>query len=293
MSDWIPDSDEELSAEGDDLASDQPEPDYPTLRAIVSENSNELDCFIAIVTGEVLETLTRTTNDFAKVQVQKNTPARKRSRFLAWVNTTCSEMLKLFAVVIVMGVDPRPSISDYWASHPGLITTWYATMFAREKFEAIYQTMLHAGNHKPQEKQKFEPFIRSTMKRCQECFTPGQNLSIDKMIIGFKGRYKYRQFNASKPHKHHVKSFGLVGSTTGYVCELIIYFGSDTFFSPETDPTICHAAIIFKTLLESVGKGYHIFADRFYTTKALIMFLLQEKQYYAGTFQHKRKGFSE
>ncbi|GFN77996.1 PiggyBac transposable element-derived protein 4 [Plakobranchus ocellatus] len=260
-------------------------------RTIVNENSNELDCFSAIITDEVLETLTRTTNDFAKVQVQKNTPARKRSRFLTWVNTTCSEMLKLFAVVIMMGVDPRPSIRDYWASHPGLLTPWYATMFARERFEAIYQTMVHAGESQATGKAKIEPFIRSIMKRCQECFTPGQNLSIDEMIIGFKGRWKYRQFNASKPHKYHVKSFGLVDSSTGYVCELLIYFGSETSFSPELDPTSSHAVKIFKTLLEPVGKGHHIFADRFYTTKALVMFLLQEKQYYTGTLQTNRKGF--
>ncbi|XP_059165630.1 piggyBac transposable element-derived protein 4-like [Physella acuta] len=48
---------------------------------------------------------------------------------------------------------------------------------------------------------------------------------------------------------------------------------------------------IFDTLLSQLGKGYHIFADRWYTTRALIDHLMDKKMYYTGTVQINRVGF--
>ena len=41
-----------------------------------------------------------------------------------------------------------------------------------------------------------------------------------------------------------------------------------------------------------MGIGHHIFADRYYTTRALIDYLVKEKTYYTGTSQTNRKGFT-
>ncbi|BFZ11474.1 hypothetical protein BsWGS_14513 [Bradybaena similaris] len=53
------------------------------------------------------------------------------------------------------------------------------------------------------------------------------------MIIGFKGKWKYKQFNTTKPYKYHIKSFGLVDSTTGYVLSLLTYYGTNTSMVPK------------------------------------------------------------
>ena len=110
------------------------------------------------------------------------------------------------------------------------------------------------------------------------------------MIVGYKGRWKYKQFNASKPHKYHIKSFGLCDSSNGYVLNLLTYYGSNTSFDPCTEST-ANAVKIFDKLLQCVGTGYHIFADRWYTTRVLVDYLLDQKQYFTGTVQSNRVGF--
>jgi Transposase IS4 len=48
---------------------------------------------------------------------------------------------------------------------------------------------------------------------------------------------------------------------------------------------------VFQTLLSPLGTGYRIFADRFYTTRVWLEFLLDKRHYYTGTVQKNRKGF--
>ena len=48
---------------------------------------------------------------------------------------------------------------------------------------------------------------------------------------------------------------------------------------------------IFDTLLKDLGTGYHIYADRWYTTRALVDHLTAKNLYYTGTLQTNRKNF--
>lgn len=168
-------------------------------------------------------------------------------------------------------------------------------MFTRDRFEVLYHTMLHVGEPDSVGNEKIEPFVNLLISKFNAVFTPFQSVSIDEMIIGWKGRWKYKQFNASKPKKYHIKSFGLVDSATGYVINLLIYFGSETSYDPELDVDSrgSNAIKIFHTLLEPIGRGYHIFADRWYTTRALLEYLLSRGQHFSGTVQAQRVGFPQ
>ena len=55
--------------------------------------------------------------------------------------------------------------------------------------------MLHAGEADAQGKAKIEPFLNGLITSFNDAYQPGKQLSIDEMVIGFKGRFKFRQFN--------------------------------------------------------------------------------------------------
>ncbi|GFO17909.1 PiggyBac transposable element-derived protein 4 [Plakobranchus ocellatus] len=59
-----------------------------------------------------------------------------------------------------------------------------------------------------------------------------ERLSLDEMIIGFKGRWAFKQFNSSKPKKYHIKTFGLCDSATGFYTtkELVTYLLAKQFY---------------------------------------------------------------
>ncbi|GFR57726.1 PiggyBac transposable element-derived protein 4 [Elysia marginata] len=191
-----------------------------------------------------------------------------------------------------MGIQPRPAFRDYWALKPSYKhTPWYHAAMKRERFEAIHSTMLHCSATEAESVQKIAPFMNSLLKNFQAAFYPWQNLSLDEMVIGWKGRFKYRQFNAAKPKKFHIKMFGLCNSTTGYTYNLLGYFGSERAYDPESDPDGESAIRVFQTLLTPLIKGHHIFADRYYTTRNLVDYLLCRHVYYTFTVQSNRRGF--
>ena len=180
-----------------------------------ADNPSPLRCLKTLVTDALCDYIITSINDFANLQVQKNTPTQKRSRYATWVPITKHEFLKFLAVLTNMGIDKRAAVRDYFSSTPNQFTLWYHQMFDRECFEVIYHTTLHVGEPDATGKSKVEPFMNRLIDSYNNAFTPYQEVSIDEMIIGWKGRWKYKQYNASKPHKYHIKSFGLVDSATG------------------------------------------------------------------------------
>ncbi|KAI8781997.1 piggyBac transposable element-derived protein 4 [Biomphalaria glabrata] len=72
-----------------------------------------------------------------------------------------------------------------------------------------------ASQSKSSKKRK-EPALDSDQNlltdKFRKCFYPFQELSIDEMVIGFRGRWQYKMFNATKPSKYHIKTFGLCDS---------------------------------------------------------------------------------
>ena len=256
-----------------------------------NEVPTELMCFESLFTLAIRDMLQEYINDYARVRVMKNTPPSKRSRFGKWTPITDSEICKLLAVITSMGMDSRPSIRDYWTEFLPFYTPWYKSMFERERFETIYCSMLHAGEKDALGKAKIEPMINLLCNQFTEMYVPTPFVSIDEMVIGYKGRWKYKQYNATKPHKYHIKSFGLVDSSNGYVLNVLIYLGSEKSYNPITAGTNGSAEKVFGALLPSIGTGYHVFADRWYTTKKLVDYMLENEQYYSGTVQTNRVGF--
>ena len=83
-------------------------------------------------------------------------------------------------------------------------------MFPRNRLEAIYHIMLHvAPSQESHAKEKIEPFMKNLIANYQKAFYPYEDVSVDEMVIKYKGRWKNKQYNPSKPSKYHIKTFGL------------------------------------------------------------------------------------
>lgn len=163
----------------------------------------------------------------------------------------------------------------------------------RVRFEAIFHTFLHASGVDAESKDKIEPFLESMTKSFQQAYYPSKDISIDEMVIGFRGRWKFKQFNSSKPSKYHIKTFGLCESSSGYVYNLFTYYGSETGYHPSLDPSCSQAIKVFEKLLRPLEKGHHIFADRYYTSIPLLEYLCAHGFYYTGTVDVRRKFFPQ
>lgn len=256
----------------------------------ITSESTELDCLLTLLNEQIIELLLANINDYARGKLVF--PQLRHSVYYKFQPVTRPELLKFFAILIAMGLNPRPSIKSYWSvKEAHLFTPWYGQTMARNRFQALFHTFLHAGGDKAEAQDKIEPFLNKLVASFQDAFYPGINLSVDEMVIGYKGRWKNKQFNATKPSKYHIKTFGLCDSKTGYVVNVFTYYGSATAYHPDLDVNCTMAEKVFQKLLAPLTKGHHIFADRFYTSIPLLEFLSREKHYYTGTVDTRRKNF--
>ena len=252
-----------------------------------------LECFQTLFDDTVFDELLEKSNEYADTKLRASLPPEAPRSFLySWTPVTKSELYRFLAVTTQNGIDKKPSVRNYWSTHPPDYTSWYHELFQRERFEAIFHTMMSCcGDADAVSKEKVEPFVNSLLTNFQTAFYPFQNLSLDEMVIGWSGRWRYKQYNASKPKKYHIKVFGLCDSTTSYVVNLLTYYGTETSYDPDLDADSGQAKKVFQTLLAPFDKGHHIFTDRYYTSWELMQYLRDTKFYFTGTLNTNRRNF--
>ena len=251
----------------------------------------ELESLQVLLTDAIVDHIVDMVNQYASLQVEIHTPAQKRSRFGSWVDITPGEFYKVLAILITMGLNKKPTIKDYWSTNPVMHSPFFSSVMPRDRFEVIYHSMMHAGEVESKGKYKIEPFLNMLITEFQGAFYPYQDLSIDEMVIQYQGRWKNKQYNPNKPHKYHVKTFGLCDSGTSYVYNFLVYFGSDTSYSGNFLANAGQSEKVFESLLENIEAGHHLFADRYYTTYKLIEQLSLRQIYYTGTLLTNRVNF--
>ena len=249
--------------------------------------------FLALLTVGVVDSLNSCISDYAAKKLSQPEHLKNRSRLHQWEPIGHSEMYKFLSTLVAMSVMPKPRISEYWSTKPYLLTPFFGQMFSRNRFQLIYNTMLHVSEPDSEGQSKIEPFIKLLLESFQDAYYPFKDVSIDEMVIGYKGRWKHKQYNKTKPSKYHIKTYGLCDSATGYFYNLFVYYGKQTKFSPASDNYKAHAVKVFDTLMQPLNSAHHIFADRFYTGMELIEYLVAKGYNYTGTLNVSHKGFPQ
>lgn len=257
----------------------------------LDHTASPLQFLFSLLSEPIVDDLIGNINDYAEKRIQMNTPLQRFSTFAKWQPLDRTIFFRFLAVLIAMGLTPKHDIKDYFSTKSFKVTPWFRQMFSRTSFLLIYQSMLHAADRDAQGAFKIEPFVNALIGKFQQAFYPFENICIDEMVIGHKGRFRHKQFNSAKPKKYHIKTFGLCDSVTGYVQNLLIYFGANTAYNPETDPDASQAVKIFSTLLGNINRNHHLFADRYYSSLPVVQYLLQRGIAYTGMLNANRRGF--
>ena len=119
---------------------------------------------------------------------------------------------------------------------------------------------------------------------------PSRKISGDETMVGHRGRFGALQYISNKPEKYGIKAFTLADSASGYMLNILVYTGADTL--EETDPnynTLPQPGRVVLHLLQPyLDKGYHVYADRYYTSIPLANALEQRLTSFTGTAERNR-----
>ena len=91
--------------------------------------------------------------------------------------------------------------------------------------------MLHISHDKPGEPVTKVDKVTAVMDlltpRFRQYYSPSVNLSIDKTMVGFRGRSSSLQYIPNKPTKWGIKAFTMADGANGYLLNVLLYTGAE------------------------------------------------------------------
>lgn len=134
----------------------------------------------------------------------------------------------------------------------------------------------------------FDSFISN----CKQNYTLGTHVCIDEMLVGFRGRCKFKIYMPNKPNKYGLKVLLLVDAHTFYVYNAYVYHGrgSDSEGLNEEEKRLgipSQSVIRLSKGLE--GSNRNITADNWFTSIELLLALKDRGLTYLGTMKKKQE----
>lgn len=209
------------------------------------------------------------------------------------------EMKSFLGVVLNMGLNPKPSIADYFANDWLYKQPFFSDIFSRDRFHQIFWT-LHVSSKDPNartrsRRDKISNIVVHLQEKFMEYFVPPYELSLDESTISFKGKIYFKQYNPKKPIKWGLKVFVLSDSRTGYIYTFEPYYGAITNeILPHPDMLFTSRIVLLlaERLRNKCGDrcGFHIYTDRYYTSLKLAQELRNIRIHLTGTVMSNREG---
>ena len=105
------------------------------------EGNKASDYFRAFFDGELMRKIVGETNNY---QQQNTTPTVGKTA--AWYDTTVEELYVFFATTMLMGLNQKNRVKDYWSTDKRIATPGFGELFARERYLSILRYLHFADN---------------------------------------------------------------------------------------------------------------------------------------------------
>lgn len=246
------------------------------------------DCFLMLVSDDILQLMTTETNKNVAQQVNDQMISRQ-SRLRQWSDTTVEEMKKFLGLLIWMGLDKKPSIRHYWSKKLIYTNNVANKVMSRNHFELLLRYWHFADNTQqqgtPNKLYKIQPLLDKLVKNFKTYKVPGSVLAVDETMVPFRGRLRFRQYIPGKKHKYGVKLFKLC-CPEAYTYNVEIYQGKSNLSGTDS----LSKAVVLRLCDDYLDSGRTIITDNFYTSIQLAESLLTRETHLIGTVRKNRKG---
>ena len=125
------------------------------------------------------------------------------------------------------------------------------------------------------------------VQNCKNADCLSEFLTIDEMLVPFRGRCSFIQYITSKPAKYGVKIFTLSDANTFFTGNLEVYCGKQPTGPYEVSNS--PADIIEKLISHLKGTCRNLTTDNWYISYTLVMSLLQDKITVVGTLKKNKR----
>lgn len=125
----------------------------------------------------------------------------------------------------------------------------------------------------------------------QNCYSLGELTCIDEMLVGFRGRCKFRVYMPNKPSKYGIKIMILTDARTSYFYNAYVYTGKDSVLLPDEDRKrfLKPSQSVLQLTQPIVRSNRNVTGDNWFTSIELVEELQYRGLTYVGTLKKKER----
>ena len=181
----------------------------------VPETPKEI--FQLFFTPDLMEEIKQQTNKYAR---EVSSP----EKLSTWTDVTVQELYAYLGFNFLMGLNPKPSIEDYWQKDPIYHYKPISDRISRDRYKDISrylhfvdnQTLTPRGSPNYDRLGKVRPLLSYLTERFKTIYNPSREVAVDEAMIKFQGRTSLKQYMPMKPIKRGIKVWVLADSSNGY-----------------------------------------------------------------------------
>ena len=121
-------------------------------------------------------------------------------------------------------------------------------------------------------------------------YIPGETLTLDEQLVGYRGCIPGRTYIPSKPSKYGLKVFWLAEAHTGFALNAIIYTGRERNAAPHRN---LGQDVVTELVRPYYTTGREVVTDNFFTSHSLAVALLEQNITLLGTIRPHRREIPE
>lgn len=172
-----------------------------------------IDCWKLFFPDSVINEIVVYTNKY----LDKTRKKYQRQNIIP--DTDKDEIDALFGLLNLAGYlrSNHLNLKDLWCND-GFAPEYFRSVMSEQRFYILLRALRFDDIETRNDRKSIDKLapIRvifdGFVKRCLECYTVGENCTIDEMLEGFRGRCSFRQYIPIKPNKYGIKIQALVDS---------------------------------------------------------------------------------
>ena len=213
-----------------------------------------------------------------------------------WSATNSAELWVFLGIVLEMGIHRLPEITDYWSKDPLLGVQSVSNVMSLKRFQSLWRYLHCEDNTSITDARKVTSKLKTVLETLKANYfmryNPSQELSVDEMMIQYKGRKSGKIHMPKKPVKLAFKVWCCSCSCCGYLCVFDVYSGKLTDSSGKKIAVKGLVKnVVHRLLTPFYGHQHVVYMDNFYTSGPLIEELAKQNVFTVGTILKNAAGF--
>lgn len=191
------------------------------------------------------------------------------------------ELKAYFGLLYLAGLlhGGKMNIEDFWNTDGTGIEIFRATM-SLKRFRFLTRCIRFDNIH-TREVRKLQDNLAAIrnlldmfVSNCNKYYAPSENVTLDEMLVPYRGRCRFRMYIPNKPAKYGIKVYILACSKTNYVKNLEVYAGAQ----PDGPYRISNKAddVVLRLIEPVKGSGRNLTIDNWFNSYSIVKKLKEE-----------------